>query len=142
MNIEWDTSWRSAASIADLTGETLVSVTGAEVDSSKDEDEVVFVTESGKAIKLYHEQDCCENVRIVDVEMDADDYAGALVISAEEVVGETMDDDCGTHTYTFYKVETTKGGIWIRWLGESNGYYSEAVDVISGKVIPRQESKA
>lgn len=137
MNIEWDESW-PPASIADLAGETLVSVTGAEVDSSKDEDEVVFITESGKAFKLYHAQDCCEYVRIVDVVMDPGDYAGALVISAEEVVGETMDDDYGTHTYTFYKVETTKGGIWIRWLGESNGYYSESVDVLAGKVITGQ----
>lgn len=139
MNIEWDESWlRSTASISDLAGETLVSVTGAKVDSSKDEDEVVFITESGKAFKLYHDQDCCEHVRIVDVELDADDYAGALVISAEEVVGETIDDDYGTHTYTFYKVETTRGGIWIRWLGESNGYYSESVNVSAGKVITGQ----
>jgi len=33
------------------------------------------------------------------------------------------------HEWTFYKLETDKGGLWMRWLGESNGFYSMRVTV-------------
>lgn len=101
-----------------LVGEVIKSIEGLEEYS----DEVFIKTESGLTFKFYHQQDCCESVLLNDFELD-NDITGALVVSAEEIEGEC--EDCST--WTFYKIETNKGGLFMRWLGESNGYYSEAV---------------
>lgn len=109
-----------------LVGEVIKSIEGLEVDS----EEVYIKTESGLTFKFYHEQDCCEHAYLNDFELD-DNLEDALVVSAEEVEGEgVIDDETDVSTtWTFYKIETNKGGLFMRWLGESNGYYSEAVDL-------------
>ena len=111
-----------------LVGKTLASVEGLSINS----EEVIFNTSDGFSYKMYHEQDCCESVAIYDIDNDVEDFSGALILSAEEVEGETPSDhvwnyEPESYTWTFYKLETDKGGVFIRWLGESNGYYGEGV---------------
>lgn len=134
MDIKWN-GWGEGTTTQDdfseLLGETITEVRGLNVDS----EEIIFVTQSGKAIKLYHAQNCCESVYVEDVEGCNSDLVGGLVTLAEEVVGEVKDSDGGDQQYTFYKIETNKGGVWIRWNGESNGYYSTSVDVLGGVVV-------
>lgn len=117
--------WNSKDVIFDeLNGLSIASVHGLE----KDSEEVIFTLSDGRQFKMYHEQDCCESVYIADVCGDVNDLIGAEIIHFEER-SEEGDNDYGTYTWTFYDIQTTKGCVNIRWLGESNGYYSESVSV-------------
>lgn len=121
--------------ISELKGLTLARVQGLEVDSEM----VYFVTTCGHAFKMYHSQDCCEVVQIIDIAGDVDDLIGEEILLAEEVNSTADIPQIGSqtfhykptddsHTWTFYRIATRKGFVVIRWLGESNGYYSESVD--------------
>lgn len=96
--------------------------------------EVIFELENGKRYAMWHHQDCCEHVRLIDVVGDIDDLIGVPLAVAEESSGETPPDLADSHspsesyTWTFYRFGTRKGWVTFRWLGESNGYYGESVD--------------
>jgi len=125
----------------DLKGKTLTKVERVE------DEELIFHTTEGEIYNLYHSQDCCESVTIEDICGDLDDLIGSPLLVAEEVeyAGEQelpneervrlqLERSAGdgyyedSQTWTFYKLDTIKGGVTIRWYGESNGYYSESVD--------------
>ena len=74
---------------------------------------------------LEHEQDCCEDVYIADIDGN-EDFSGTITIAEERVV---ENDKLGYQRATFYYFETADGKTMdIRWYGDSNGYYSVAVD--------------
>jgi hypothetical protein len=112
----------------DLLGKVMKSVV------NKDNEELIFTTVDGEVYKFYHSQDCCENVEIEDIVGDLEDLVGEPLLLAEEVGGETPRDytwnwgEPGSYTWTFYKFATRNGYVDVRWLGTSNGYYSESVD--------------
>ena len=113
-------------SIDCLVGETIVDIAGVDQYS----EEIIFICSSGKQVKMYHEQDCCESVSLEDFNGDVNDLRGATIISAEERV-ECPDNENNYEsvTYTFYDIQTDKGSLWLRWYGVSNGYYSESVNI-------------
>ena len=109
---------------ADLIGESISRIEGLE----KDSDEVLFFCESGKVFCMLHEQDCCESVYIQDVEGDLTDLLRSNVVIAEEASNDSEETPDGSQTWTFYRIQAAAGMVVIRWLGESNGYYSESVN--------------
>jgi len=122
--------------MAQMLGKTFVQVSG-----SVGSDGMMFETATGERFMFAHQQDCCETVRINDIVGDLQDLCGTPLMLAEEVRGETpVDFEEEYHesvTWTFYKFATRKGYVDVRWLGESNGYYSESVDLfVEGVVVP------
>ena len=122
--------------MAQMLGKTFVQVTG-DVGGY----EMTFETANGERFMFAHSQDCCESVDINDIVGDLQDLCGSPLLLAEEVQGETpVDFEEEYHesvTWTFYKFATRKGYVDVRWLGESNGYYSESVDLfVEGVVVP------
>ena len=116
--------------LSTLIGLTLKSIDGMNLDS----DAIYFTSTDGRQFLMWHYQNCCERVEIVDVEGDPDDLIGAPIIVAEEVSSDDYQGFDGlptptdrSHTWTFYRFATRKGWVVLRWLGQSNGYYSESV---------------
>jgi hypothetical protein len=117
------------ADFSELQGKTLSSISPAK----KGDGEIVFITTEGDRYTLSHCQDCCESVEVEDVEGDLTDLIGSPITLAEEstssdaIPGQDL-KYADSFTWTFYRLATAKGFVVIRWLGESNGYYSESVD--------------
>lgn len=117
-----------------LLGKTLMKV--EQIEKIK----LIFTTTEGKVYKMYHEQDCCEDVYIEDVIGELDDLVGSPLTMAEEVTNDDYQNqtqmwsdnvqDYESYTWTFYKFATVKGYVTLRWFGTSNGYYSESVDFV------------
>jgi len=120
------------STFADLMGVTLTNITGLEPGSER----VTFDSDTATWI-MHHNQNCCESVAVEDVNGVVGDLIGAPIVAAVEVSHEAGSEGCPpprgefpneSFTWTFYRISTIKGTVVIRWYGESNGYYSEAVD--------------
>lgn len=111
--------------LKEFIGKTLKSVN---VINNESNIKIIFEFEEGQKYEMSHQQYCCEDVYIEDITGNMANLIGRELTMAEEVqeLGEKED---GTFTWTFYKLATELGYVTIRWYGESNGYYSESVDI-------------
>lgn len=91
-------------------------------------DALYFEQEDGEHFVLTHIQDCCEDVEIESIDGDLDDLVGVPLLMAEEIIKVGGEPTLESNTWTFYKFATVKGYVTVRFLGWSNGYYSERVD--------------
>ena len=108
--------------------EALLGLTLSNVNVDDGDAEIIFTTDCGKTFTMFHDQECCELVHIEDVCGDLKNIIGSPLLTSEE---RTKDDNSASEsaTWTFYELATIKGSVTIRWYGESNGYYSESVDI-------------
>lgn len=88
-----------------------------------------FYMKTGPHVIMYHEQDCCEDVRIEDICGDLEDLLDTPILRAEERYHSKKEKYGDLSEWTFYEVATIKGSVTIRWYGESNGYYSTAISI-------------
>lgn len=107
-----------------LRGKTLTAI-------NYQDERLTLTCSDGKAYVMYHRQECCEQVVLVDGLDDLKALIGDPLMLVEE---ETNSEEpkpshyVESFTWTFYKFATIKGRATLRWLGESTGYYSERVD--------------
>lgn len=122
--------WREVKDEASSFDTALKNRTMSKVYVNDEQDEMIFERVDGRVFKFYHDQDCCESVDINDITGDLDDLVGTPLLVVEESTNcdSGEEDSYESRTWTFYKFATIKGWVDVRWLGESNGYYSESVD--------------
>ena len=113
--------WRdNHVDVAEMQGQTFTRVWS-------DMDTVTFENDEVRYV-LYHDQDCCESVTVEEIIGDLEDLEKwPLLISREDtnIDGPELNEE--SYTWTFYNFATFKGYVTIRFLGVSNGYYSEDV---------------
>lgn len=135
-----------------ITIESFLNKTFVEIIGDENSSELIFIDEDDTKYTMYHSQDCCESVNIDNIEGDLNDLIGTPILQAEEVTNKEYEDKwldqqeeednyIDSYTWTFYKLATIKGYVTIRWLGESNGYYSESVDIVMEKNKVKEENK-
>lgn len=108
-------------SVEEMLNQTFTSVRADNETVTFENDEVRYV--------LYHSQDCCESVYVEEIIGDLEDLEKFPLLIAREDSNADGPDMPGeeSYTWTFYNFATYKGYVTIRFLGTSNGYYSEDV---------------
>lgn len=122
-----DPSPNPAADISGMVGETVLGVE-TEVNDGGEIVEVYLITDAA-VWRLYHERDCCESVYLNDTDGELAALIGGRIVAAE-AASNINPDAFESETWTFYKLATDAGVyVTMRWIGSSNGYYSEEVYV-------------
>lgn len=116
--------------------ENLTKLIGAKILDIELNNEYVIIKTDKATLKMYHQQDCCESVYLEDICGAPEDCIGETIVLFEERSSDTTGkpekdtSDYESCTWTFYELRTTGGDMNFRWLGSSNGYYSESVDCV------------
>ncbi len=123
-------SWNTNPELVNqvFSGRTITKVEGLELGETK----ICIYFSENEYIKMYHQQDCCENVDLDDI-CGNTELEGAvfyeLVEKKSNVELEAKYEYEESWTWTFYTIKTSKGYLDLRWYSASNGYYSEEVDL-------------
>ena len=112
----------------ELKGKTIKEINGLKKGGRE-----VYIRTNDGTYKLYHEQCCCEYVRVVKVIGNVNKLIGEVIFAEEDAganepdwYNESFDD---SHTWTKYVLKTENASLEFWYLGESNGYYGESVSI-------------
>lgn len=111
-----------------MLGKTIESIDGKVGDDVMD-----FFAEDGTIFKFIYYPDCCASCNIIDIIGDLSDLLNSPILEAQQITSENYKNKgdyqpSDSYTWSFYRFSTVQGTVTVRWLGESNGYYSESVD--------------
>ena len=112
----------------ELKGKTIKEINGLKKGGRE-----VYIRTNDGTYKLYHQQDCCEHVRVVKVIGNVNELIGEVIFAEEDAganepdwYNESFND---SHTWTKYVLKTENTSLEFWYLGESNGYYSENISI-------------
>jgi hypothetical protein len=88
---------------------------------------LVLRFDNGEAV-FSHFSECCEEVALIDGYEDVASCLEQVLRSAEESTKDDP-DTYGEKLWTFYNLRFDDASVSLRFMGESNGYYSVDVDV-------------
>ena len=108
--------------IEQLTGMTITAVIYNE------EHEKLLIHLNTHVLEMLHVQDCCETVYLADVVGNFEDLIGYPLLEVSESIVNIESAEYESATASYYNFKTVKANVQLRWVGESNGYYSETVD--------------
>ena len=93
----------------------------------KEVNESLLIHLNTHVLEMIHHQDCCETVYLADVVGSFEDLIGYPLLEVSESIVDMATADMSS-TASYYNFKTVKASVQLRWVGESNGYYSETVD--------------
>ena len=111
-------------SVQELEGEILTHIDDCD-------DGILLTTASGRKIRMYHQQDCCESVSIVGTDGEWHKLIGKPLLEVDVDNTETIppSEYADSYTQTNFTFRVDDATVICRWIGESNGYYSESVSL-------------
>lgn len=126
-------TWDNRSRIEALDGKVVKFI---DLDLDRDDGEIRIECEDGSVFLFHHQQDCCEYVNIVDVKGDPVKLQGYKLKVSEEVIRDPDKEEfpdrlefAESSTLTTHTFKTTEETLVVKWIGTSNGYYSESVDI-------------
>ena len=112
--------YRSTSKFEQIQGMTITAVV------YKESNESLLIHLNTHVLEMIHHQDCCETVYLADVVGSFEDLIGYPLLEVSETI---VNNEIGeSSTASYYNFRTVKASVQLRWVGESNGYYSETVD--------------
>lgn len=113
--------YNQAINIDQIKGMTITAVV------YKESNESLHIHLNTHVLEMIHHQDCCETVYLADVVGSFEDLIGYPLLEVSESTVDISSEDVSS-TATYYNFNTVKASVQLRWIGESNGYYSEDVN--------------